>query len=42
MDIRGQREVTLPMIVAVGGDGREEGWTVVVDWGRGEGQSCVL
>ena len=41
MDIRGHREVTLPMIVAAGGMGERRGGPgkAVVDWGRGGGQS---
>ena len=40
MDIRGHREVTLPMIVAVGGMGEREGGPgmAVVDWGEGRGR----
>ena len=41
MDIRGHREVTLPMIVVAGGMGERRGGpgTAVVDMGRGGGQS---
>ena len=44
MDIRGHREVTLPMIVAAGGMGERRGGagTAMVDWGRGVGQSGIF